>query len=156
MRFKPPPSADSKIGWRVEFRTIDIQMTDFENSAFVVAVLMIVNVINYYNLDFITPISLVDINMDRSEKRDAVNTQKFWFKTSCIPNGELKPNTLEDNKFRISGDKPETETFAELTLAEILGGKASIGFVGLFPIIDKYMADLSYPKDKAAEIRDFL
>jgi len=24
MRFKPPPSKDSKIGWRVEFRTMDI------------------------------------------------------------------------------------------------------------------------------------
>lgn len=24
MRFKPPPSADSPIGWRVEFRTMDI------------------------------------------------------------------------------------------------------------------------------------
>ena len=24
LRFKPPPSQDSKIGWRVEFRTMDI------------------------------------------------------------------------------------------------------------------------------------
>ncbi len=24
MRFKPPPSLESKIGWRVEFRTMDI------------------------------------------------------------------------------------------------------------------------------------
>jgi len=24
MRFKPPPALDSKIGWRVEFRTMDI------------------------------------------------------------------------------------------------------------------------------------
>lgn len=41
MRFKPPPSNDSKIGWRVEFRTPDIQMTDFENSALTMLVVML-------------------------------------------------------------------------------------------------------------------
>lgn len=33
MRLKlPPPNAD--IGWRVEFRTMEVQLTDFENAAF--------------------------------------------------------------------------------------------------------------------------
>ena len=36
MRFKPPPSATSNIGYRVEFRTMDIQLTDFENTCLVV------------------------------------------------------------------------------------------------------------------------
>ena len=57
MRFKPPPSLTSKIGWRVEFRTADIQLTDFENSAFVTTLLLITNVINHYDVDFIIPIS---------------------------------------------------------------------------------------------------
>ena len=66
MRFKPPPSKDSPIGWRVEFRTMDIQLTDFENSALIVLMGMIVNIINNFDLDFIMPISLIDENMERA------------------------------------------------------------------------------------------
>ena len=46
MRFKVPPEIDSDIGWRVEFRPLDIQLTDFENAAFTVFVGMIANVVN--------------------------------------------------------------------------------------------------------------
>lgn len=60
MRFKPPPSKESKIGWRVEFRTMDIQLTDFENTAYVVILSMLVNVINNFDVDFIMPISMID------------------------------------------------------------------------------------------------
>ncbi|CAG8748016.1 737_t:CDS:2, partial [Dentiscutata heterogama] len=33
VRFKPPPP-NSNIGWRVEFRCMEVQITDFENAAF--------------------------------------------------------------------------------------------------------------------------
>jgi glutamate--cysteine ligase catalytic subunit len=74
MRFKPPPSAESKIGWRVEFRTMDIQLTDFENSALIVLLGMINNIINHFDLDFIMHISKIDENMERSHYRDALLT----------------------------------------------------------------------------------
>lgn len=64
MRFKPPPSISSEIGWRVEFRPIDIQLTDFENAALTVFVGLIANIINEFSLDFIIPISMVDRNME--------------------------------------------------------------------------------------------
>ena len=63
MRFKPPPSKDSKIGWRVEFRTMDIQLTDFENTCLIVLLGLITNVCNHYDVDFILPIAMVDINL---------------------------------------------------------------------------------------------
>lgn len=72
MRFKPPPSQDSKIGWRVEFRPLDIQLTDFENTCFIVIVGLLVNVINHFNIDPLLPISLSDENMKRAHKRDSV------------------------------------------------------------------------------------
>ena len=34
MRFKPPPPDASEIGWRVEFRPTEVQLTDFENAAY--------------------------------------------------------------------------------------------------------------------------
>lgn len=84
LRFKPPPSQTSKIGWRVEFRTMDIQLTDFENTCLIVMLGLITNVINHFNVDFILPISYADANMQRAHYRDAVLNQKFWFKTNCI------------------------------------------------------------------------
>jgi glutamate--cysteine ligase catalytic subunit len=72
LRFKPPPSKTSSIGWRVEFRTMDIQMTDYENSAFVILLGMITNVLNHFDVDFMMPISKIDENMDRAHARDGV------------------------------------------------------------------------------------
>ena len=74
MRFKPPPSIDSKIGWRVEFRTMDIQLTDFENSALIVLLGLIVNVINNFDVNFIMPVTMIDENMERAHKRDGLLT----------------------------------------------------------------------------------
>jgi glutamate--cysteine ligase catalytic subunit len=34
VRFKVPPSFDGPIGWRVEFRTMEVQLTDDENAAY--------------------------------------------------------------------------------------------------------------------------
>ncbi|VDK45789.1 unnamed protein product [Gongylonema pulchrum] len=34
MRFKPPPPDHPEIGWRVEFRPTEVQLTDFENAAY--------------------------------------------------------------------------------------------------------------------------
>ena len=72
MRFKPPPSHNSSIGWRVEFRPMDIQLTDFENTCLIVALGLIVNVINHYDVNFIIPITLADENMKRAHYRDAI------------------------------------------------------------------------------------
>ncbi|PNJ23758.1 GCLC isoform 8, partial [Pongo abelii] len=60
MRFKPPPP-NSDIGWRVEFRPMEVQLTDFENSAYVVFVVLLTRVILSYKLDFLIPLSKVRI-----------------------------------------------------------------------------------------------
>ena len=80
LRFKNPPTEDSDIGWRVEFRPMDIQLTDFENTALTVCVGMIANVINTFNLDFVLPVSLIDENMKRAHDRDGLLSTKFWWK----------------------------------------------------------------------------
>ena len=62
MRFKPPPP-NSNIGWRVEFRSMEIQITDFENAAFAVFVVLLTRAILSYGLNFYIPISKVIINI---------------------------------------------------------------------------------------------
>ena len=50
MRFKPPPGFDSDIGWRVEFRTMDLQLTDFENAAYSIFLVLLSRTILTFNL----------------------------------------------------------------------------------------------------------
>ena len=59
---------------------MDVQLTDFENSALVVMLSMIANIINTFDVDFILPITMVDENMKRAHNRDAVSQTKFWWK----------------------------------------------------------------------------
>ena len=92
LRFKNPPTEDSNIGWRVEFRPMDIQLTDFENSALTIAVGMIANVINTFDTNFILPVSLIDENMKRAHNREGLLNTKFWWK---MPVGGKKSSDCE-------------------------------------------------------------
>jgi glutamate--cysteine ligase catalytic subunit len=61
LRFKPPPP-NSPIGWRVEFRSMEVQMTDYENAAFAVFVVLLSRAILNFHLNFYVPISKVSIS----------------------------------------------------------------------------------------------
>ena len=107
MRFKPPP-LNSSIGWRVEFRPCEVQITDFENAAIVCFIVLVTRVLLSYKLNFLIPISKVDENMQRAQKRDAARTEKFWFRsdiTCTKPEGDIK------------------DEFTEFTIDEIINGK---------------------------------
>lgn len=83
VRFKPPPvcSESCSTGWRVEFRTAELQLTDFENAAFVVFLCLLVrSILAFDQLDLRVPISLVEENMKRAQKRDACLRETFHFR----------------------------------------------------------------------------
>ncbi|KAG8957355.1 hypothetical protein FRC03_010225 [Tulasnella sp. 419] len=110
LRFKPP-TANSSIGWRVEFRSMEVQITDFENAAFAIFIVLLSRAILTFGLNFYIPISKVDENMYRAERRGAVTEQKFWFRKrpygkdislrpasfSSSPNSAVPPNELLPN-----------------------------------------------------------
>jgi len=84
VRFKPPPLTNPHgIQWRVEFRTMELGLTDFENAAFSSFMILLAQTIVAKKLDLYMPISLVDENMERAHKRNAVENQKFYFR-QCI------------------------------------------------------------------------
>lgn len=83
MRFKPPPPG-GKIGWRVEVRSMEVQVTDFENAAFSVFIVLLTRAILSFRLNFYMPISKVDVNMRRAQKRDALNQEKFYFRKNVF------------------------------------------------------------------------
>lgn len=83
MRFKPPPPG-SNIGWRVEFRSMEVQLTDFENAAYSVFIVLLTRAILSFGLDFYIPISKVDENMKRAHVRNAAREGKFFFKKNVF------------------------------------------------------------------------
>lgn len=117
LRFKPPP-VDSDIGWRVEFRSMEVQPTDFANAAFCIFQILLTRAIFTQNPNFYMPLSLVDENMNRSHERDAVRSQRFHFRT----------NIFEDGPAEIS----------QLTANEIVNGCGD-KFFGLIPLINGYL-----------------
>ncbi|KAI4201872.1 MAG: hypothetical protein LQ350_002919 [Teloschistes chrysophthalmus] len=72
LRFKPPPPQNiHDIGWRVEFRSMEVQPTDFENAAFAVFVILLTRAVLAFDVDFYMPISMVEENMETAQGRDA-------------------------------------------------------------------------------------
>ncbi|KAL8778718.1 MAG: hypothetical protein Q9213_007271 [Squamulea squamosa] len=84
VRFKPPPSLHSDIGWRVEFRPMEVQMTDFENAAFAIFIMLLSRTILYFDLNLHMPISMIDENMENAHTRDAVNCERFHLRSDPL------------------------------------------------------------------------
>ena len=65
VRFKPPPSLDSSIGWRVELRSIDIQIMPEQNFLFTHSVLVLFRLLQeaQLGLNLYIPMSLVSFSI---------------------------------------------------------------------------------------------
>ncbi|KAJ7084345.1 glutamate-cysteine ligase catalytic subunit [Mycena belliarum] len=179
LRFKPPPP-NSPIGWRVEFRSMEVQMTDYENAAFAVFVVLLSRVILSFNTNFYVPISKVDENMARAQQRDAARSGKFYFRkdisrrtspassaSSCSSSGCSSPvDGVKDRKLRNcfpapplpedgASVLPVEEEYEEMTMNEILNGKGS-DFPGLLGLIMAYLETLDISPDESARIHNYL
>jgi len=66
---------------------MEVQITDFENAAFSVFIVLLSRAILSFGLNFYIPISKVDENMQSAQKRSAISEQKFWFRKQVYPMG---------------------------------------------------------------------
>jgi len=161
-RFKPPP-LHSNIGWRVEFRVLEAQFTEFEAAAFVIFIILLTRVINKENLNFYMPISKVDHNMSKAHLRNAVLTQKFTFKTHWTSKDDHKENvghtacngTLAESKTSTEkGYTSNEEELDEYTLDDIFNGTKKN--LGLIPRIRHYLDDLEMGTDERQKLEKYL
>jgi len=182
LRFKvPPPNSD--IGWRIEFRTMEIQLTDFENAAFAIFIILLSRAITALGVNFYIPISKVDINMERAQRRSAVTGEKFWFRKGGYParaspplptqaaagvsaNGNKTDSFAEaalasakspQSAGRAAGRSNGTshEDFEEMTVDEIINGKGD-GFPGLLGLVNEYVATLNVDDSEKQKIGKYL
>mmetsp|Transcript_32801 Transcript_32801/g.37524 ORF Transcript_32801/g.37524 Transcript_32801/m.37524 type:complete len:604 (-) Transcript_32801:204-2015(-) len=150
VRFKPPPSLDSSIGWRVEFRTMDVQITDYENAALIALMNLTVRILNEFSVDVSLPISLSDINMERAHQVDAVTSQKFWFRKHIVKGDDHTKNPIARESWQTKAEtcheSLESE-FVELTVLDILVGNPEVGNTGLFALFEEYMSLKKFPEE---------
>jgi glutamate--cysteine ligase catalytic subunit len=137
VRFKPPPP-NSNIGWRVEFRSMELQFHDFENAAFVIFVNLLTRVLMQFPLNFYMPISAVDVNMARAQKRGAVLSEKFYWRKHPLS----------------AAAQDDPDGMVELSVAEIVNGSAQ--FVGLIPLIRRYLSTKLTAPDVLAQVEAYL
>ena len=125
VRFKPPPDFDSNIGWRVEFRVLDSQLTPERNFLFIHAIQLFSRMIadETFGLNFYIPMDKAHENFERSHQRNAALSQRFWFRKNIMS---------------YMGDSDE---LVELTLAEWFNGNAE--FVGMNNIMAMYIDHVS-------------
>ena len=147
MRWKPPPAdAVETIGWRVELRTMEVQLTDFENAAFTVFVVLLSRVILFFDLNLYMPLSLVDANFERANMRSAAAGARFWFPpVICSRRGA--PG---------APPPPPPPPPVEMTLAQILLGDGSATFPGLLPLVSAYLDLNGCDKPSRAAIGEYL
>ncbi|UKJ89192.2 glutamate--cysteine ligase [Theileria orientalis] len=118
------------LPWRVEFRPLDIQLTDEENSMFICVVSYVVKVLLLKRLNLYMPISLVDINTEVSSKIESCHRDLFYFREN------VTNNKLSVKKF---------------SLHDILFGQ-----VGLFKIVMDHLEKELNSGDVSKEFRDQL
>uniref|UniRef100_A0A8C3VKN1 Glutamate--cysteine ligase n=1 Tax=Catharus ustulatus TaxID=91951 RepID=A0A8C3VKN1_CATUS len=151
MRFKPPPP-NSDIGWRVEFRPMEVQLTDFENSAYVVFVVLLTRVILSYKLDFLIPLSKVDENMKEAQKRDAVRQGMFYFRKDICKGGNAVVDGCGSAQ---NGTGTNTEEYTLMSIDTIINGKEGV-FPGLIPILNSYLENMEVDVDTRCTILNYL
>ena len=82
--------------------------------------------------------------MERALQRDAVTTQKFWFKTNIVPADSLV------KEFTACPVAAWEDEISELTLDEIFNGKAD-EFEGLIPLVRLYLGKVVQPPEESVK-----
>lgn len=172
MRFKPPPPG-ADIGWRVEFRPMEIQITDFENAAFAVFIVLITRAVLSFDLNFYVPIPRTTENMETAHVRDAVMQEKFWFRKDPFPkmsprqspelNGISEPSARSGTSTPRNGTNgisepalpPVEEEYCQMSIDEIING-AQDGFPGLIPLVESYLDSVNIDVDTRCRLAVYL
>jgi len=169
VRWKPPPPRlepnDPHIGWRTEFRSMEMQLTDFENAAYTVFIVLLSRAIIAFDLNLYLPLSRVDANMQRAHSRDAVNKMKFFFRRHLAPLVEGDDGygvayksifTQKDSDSNSHfGGADEENSYEEMTIAEIFMGKSDY-FPGLIPLIQAYLEYVHCDNSTQKKLMEYL
>ncbi|GLA36158.1 Zn finger-containing GTPase-Activating Protein for ARF [Aspergillus niger] len=168
MRFKPPPPDKDDIGWRVEFRSMEIQMTDFENAAFSIFIVLVTRAILSFDLNFYIPIQRTTENMETAHLRNAVLEQKFYFRkdpfsrrrpTQQSPSGSNVSSTTSSAHNTPPPSPPLHPVESEydlMTISDIINGSSDGSFPGLIPLVESYLNSVNVDVETRCSLASYL
>ncbi|KAJ2725215.1 glutamate--cysteine ligase [Coemansia sp. Benny D115] len=172
-----PPNTRAGSGWEIEFMSLEVQLTDAENAAFITFIVLLSRVIISYRLNLYLPISLMDQNMSRAQEIGAAKDQLFFFRRDLFSGRDGKSNhsgrisrrgninnwhstheqgTSTDRGVfhrQLSNGSPESAEYVELTVDEILNGSKKYRITGLLNIIMSFLPSMRLEYDVEQEIR---
>lgn len=169
LRFKPPALSTKEIGWRVEVRAMEVQITDFENAAFSIFIVLLTKTILHFNLNFYIPIAKIDENMEAAHTRNAVVSRSFFFRT--LITSEVVPTEIPSRVSSTNGGDsqdapsrkntgPVTDEYKLMSINEIINGASSApsqdGSPGLIPLIQKYLDTCDYDPPTRSRLDRYL
>ncbi|KAL4992600.1 glutamate-cysteine ligase-domain-containing protein [Aspergillus falconensis] len=165
MRFKPPPPEKDDIGWRVEFRSMEIQMTDFENAAFSIFIVLVTRAILSFDLNFYIPIQRTTENMETAHARNAVLDRKFYFrKDPFSPSVHRHQNSSGDSNTSSANNTPPASPplgpveceYELMTISDIINGSADGSFPGLIPLVESYLNSVNVDVETRCSLARYL
>lgn len=170
IRLKIPEDEDS--GWQIEFRPMDVQMTDFENAAFITFLVLLRHTLEYYKLNLYVPMNLVVENMRTAAKRDAVLHERFWFRANeCFPKGSpwecpngglVRPQNGIQNGTK---KEPRSKTIQQMSLKDIFCGPShgcwcrdhtDPSFPGLVPLIKGFLETMPLSNEEKIALTKYI
>lgn len=128
---------------------MDVQASDYENAAYSVFVVLLSRVILSFNLNLYIPISKVDENIQRAQKRNAVLKQLFYFRNNIAENDKRSRNSVSGSHSLLNGRE-----YKEMTVNEIINGSSD--FPGLVPLIEKYLNYLKVDYNVRCKLSNYL
>lgn len=165
MRFKPPPPGND-TGWRVEVRPMEIQITDFENAAFSVFVVLVTRAVLSFDLNFYLPIARTTENMETAHKRDAVRKEKFHFRKNPFSSARRPPRSNAGSGASTPvGSRPASPRLAAvedeyelMSVDEVVNGQVGKvgGFPGLIPLVESYLNSMNIDVETRCELARYL
>lgn len=109
VRLKVPSGSENRYnGWKVEFRTMEIQPTSFENAAFVIFVILLSRASIHYGFNLYIPMSLVEHNFVQASRLNRTpddfhsdlqpDSVLFYYRTNIYDSGppQISKGTLND------------------------------------------------------------
>ncbi|KAJ5707524.1 hypothetical protein N7488_007325 [Penicillium malachiteum] len=171
MRFKPPPSEKDDIGWRVEFRSMEIQITDFENAAFSIFIVLITRAILSFDLNFYIPIQRTTENMETAHARNAVLDEKFYFRKDPFsrraPRQSAQPSPYGSTFSSATSSavntpppspplSPVESEYELMTISDIINGCADGTFPGLIPLVESYLNSVNVDVETRCFLASYL
>ncbi|KAF2834522.1 GCS-domain-containing protein [Patellaria atrata CBS 101060] len=147
VRFKVPPANDPRIGYRVEFRPMETQFTDFENAALSIFLRLLTLALRKSDKDMYVPLRVVYDNMEKAHPRDAVRSSKFLWRV------DTKEHSGENGAEQRNGDSGEADV-VPMKIDEIFNGSSR--HRGLLDLVYEYMESEGYTSTQRQQLEPYL